>query len=110
MAEAAILSLPFVRAKVLNAEGRSGAKDLLYLKENIETTLATIVILNNGINIIGSVFIGEHVVFLFGQQWLGLAAAVVTFFIIVVSEIIPKTIGERYKTTFSLFFIGLCGS
>ncbi|MCX5680901.1 MAG: CNNM domain-containing protein, partial [Candidatus Omnitrophica bacterium] len=104
MAEAAILSLPFIRAKVLNEQGRRNAKDLFYLKENIETTLATIVIFNNGITIIGSIFVGERVVLLFGQQWLGPASAVITFLIIVFAEIIPKTIGERYKTTLSLFF------
>lgn len=104
MAEAAILSLPFVRAKSLVEQGRINSKDLFYLKENIEITLATIVILNNCINIIGSIFIGEYVVLLFGQQWLGFSAAVITFLIIILGEIIPKTIGERYKTTLSLWF------
>ncbi len=104
MAEAAILSLPFIRAKALAEQGRRNTKELLFLKENIETTLATIVILNNCINIVGSIFIGECVAQIFGEQWLGLAAAVTTFAIIVISEIIPKTIGERYKTTLSLVF------
>jgi CBS domain containing-hemolysin-like protein len=103
MAEAAVLSLPLVRAKVLSEQGKNGAKNLLYLKEHIDKTLATIVILNNIINIIGSIFVGQHAALLFGQQWLGLASALITFMVIVFGEILPKTIGERYKTTISLF-------
>jgi len=102
LVEAAVLSLPFVRAKVLNEQGKPGARDLLYLKEHIDKTLATIVILNNTINIIGSIFVGQHASLLFGEQWLGVISAIITFIIIVAGEIIPKTIGERYKTTLSL--------
>ena len=102
MAEAAVLSLPFVRAKVLHDQGKLGASDLLYLKENIDKTLATIVILNNTINIVGSIFVGQHAALFFGEQWLGVVSAFITFMIIVFAEIIPKTIGERYKTTISL--------
>jgi CBS domain containing-hemolysin-like protein len=102
MAEAAVLSLPFVRAKVLHDQGKSGSKDLLYIKEHIDKTLATIVILNNTINIIGSIFVGQHAALLFGQKWLGVVSALITFMVIVFGEILPKTIGERYKTTLSL--------
>jgi len=102
LSEAAILSLPFIRAKMLLEQGRRNAKDLLYLKENMDMTLSAIVIINNTINIVGSIFIGQHAAVVFGSQWLGLVSAIITFLIIVVSEIIPKTIGERYKTTVSL--------
>ena len=103
MVEAAILSLPFIRARILDEQGRANAKDLLFLKENIETTLSVIVVLNNTIQIVGSIFIGQSVALLLGEQWLGVASAVITFAVIVVAEIIPKTIGERYKTTISLW-------
>ncbi len=102
MVEAAILSLPAVRARIIHEEGRRNAKPLLSVKENIHITVASIVILNNSINIVGSIFVGQRVTMLFGSQWLGLASAVFTFMIIVISEIIPKTIGERYKINISL--------
>jgi len=103
MSEAAVLSLPSIRAKVLCQQKKPNSKDLLYVKEHISYVVASIVILNNAINIIGSIFIGQQVIVKFGNQWLGIASAVITFSIIVASEIIPKTIGERYKTTISLF-------
>jgi len=104
MAEAAILSLPMIRARILAEQKKHhNSKIVLYLKENISTTIAAIVIVNNSINIIGSIFIGQKIALRFGDQWLGLASAALTFIIIIAGEIIPKTIGERYKTTIALW-------
>ena len=97
MSEAAILSLPLVRARILVEKKRKHAKDVLYLKENITSTIASIVVVNNAVNIVGSIFIGQLVAARFGNQWLGVASTVLTFSIIIVAEIIPKTLGERYK-------------
>lgn len=102
MAEAAILSLPLVRARILSDQKRKGAGDLLFIKENINSAIATIVVLNNSVNIVGSIFVGQKVLRLFGNEWLGIASAFITFLIIVISEVIPKTIGEHYKLTISL--------
>ncbi len=104
MSEAAVLSLPLVRARILREQGRKNSKDLLYIKENITHTIASIVIINNAINIVGSIFVGQKVALKFGNQWLGVTSTILTFSIIVISEIIPKTIGERHKVPLSLFF------
>lgn len=104
MAEAAILSLPLIRARILHEQNRRNARTLLFVKENISYGLASIVILNNAINIAGSIFIGEQVAIRFGNQWLGITSTVMTFSIIVAGEVIPKTLGERHKVPLSLFF------
>ena len=104
MAEAAVLSLPLIRARILYEQNRRNAKDLLYIKENIPHILACIVMLNNAVNIAGSIFIGEQVALRFGNQWLGIVSTVMTFSIIIAGEIIPKTVGERHKIPLSLFF------
>lgn len=104
MIEAAILSLPLIRARILHEENRRNSATLLYIKSNIHITVASIVIINNAINISGSIFIGQQVTRLFGEYWLAIAAVVLTFAIIVFGEVIPKTIGERYKVPISLFF------
>src|SRR3989338_447973 len=103
MSEAAILSLPMVRARVLYEQGRKNSKHLLYVKENISHAIASLVIINNAINIVGSIFIGNMVTTRFGNQWLGLTSTVLTFSIIILSEVIPKTIGERHKVGLSIF-------
>ena len=102
MTEAAILSLPLVKARILFDQKKKGAKDLLIIKENIHLAIATIVVLNNSINIIGSIFVGQWASRLFGNELLGVSSAVLTFLIIVISEVIPKTIGEHYKVRISL--------
>ncbi len=102
MTEAAILSLPLIRARILSEQKRKGSAALLFIKENIHLAVATIVILNNAINIIGSIFVGQRVALLFGSHWLGLASAALTFAIIIIAEVIPKTIGERHKVGVSL--------
>ena len=68
MTEAAILSLPLVRARILFDQKRKGSKDLLFIKENIHAAIATIVVLNNSINIIGSIFVAHQVLKLFGNE------------------------------------------
>ncbi len=103
LAESAILIIPLVRARILVEQKRKNSGDVLFLKENIRETIASIVIVNNAINIAGSIFIGQQVAHRFGDQWLGVASTVLTFTIIVVSEIIPKTFGERHKVSLSLF-------
>ena len=102
MVEAAVLSLPLVKARILADQKRKGSRDLLIIKENIHAAVATIVVLNNSVNIVGSIFVGQHALRIFGNEWLAISSALVTFLIIVVSEVIPKTIGEHYKVSVSL--------
>jgi CBS domain containing-hemolysin-like protein len=61
MIEAAILSVPLLRVRIMVEQKRLGSKDLLYVKENIALAVASLVILNNSVNIIGSMYIGEQV-------------------------------------------------
>lgn len=102
LSEAAFLSLPLLRARILNEQKKKNAKDLLYIKNNINDSITSIVFLNTVINVVGSIFVGEQITIKFGNQWLGVVSAVLTLSIIICSEIIPKTIGERYKIPLSL--------
>jgi len=81
---------------------RPNSKDVLFLKQNISLAISTIVILNNVINIAGAIFVGNLVTSLYGNEWLGIASAIMTLAIILLGEMIPKTLGERYKTPVSL--------
>jgi len=102
MTEAAVLSLSLVRARILHEKKEKGSCDLLFIKENIHSAVATIVIINNFVNIVGAVFVGQMAARIFGNQFLGIFSAVLTFAIIIISEVIPKTIGEHYKAGISL--------
>ena len=105
--EAAILSVSYTKAKEIlnNAKTKSKKKRAEYLiliKENIHKYITTIVVLNNVINIVGSIYIGVIASQIFGQVYLGLVSGILTFFIIMFSEIIPKIYGEKYSNEISL--------
>lgn len=104
MSEAAILSLPLHKAKLLVEQKRHGAKEVLYLKENIALTISGLAILNNFINIMGSIYVGNQVTLRYGDHWIGAISALMTFSIIVFGEIFPKYFGERFHLYVSVLF------
>jgi CBS domain containing-hemolysin-like protein len=64
--------------------------------------IATIVILNNIANIVGTIVVGFIAREILGSQWLGLVSGILTFLVILFSEIIPKTLGDRYSDQIAL--------
>lgn len=104
MSEAALFSVPISKVYLARDENRAGSSRLAAIKENMQRPISALVILNNLVNILGSVMVGyfaarEEVL---GEDWKGAFAGVLTFLIIVFSEIIPKTVGERYNLAISL--------
>lgn len=100
--EAALFSTPLVRVRQLAETKRQGAQALLTIRKNLGRPIASIVIMNNVANIVGSIIVGSIATRVLGSQWLGLFSGILTFLVIVFSEIIPKTLGERYAETISL--------
>jgi CBS domain containing-hemolysin-like protein len=100
--EAALFSVPYVRSRQLAMEGRRGAKALLYVRENMARPIATIVVLNNVANIVGSITVGAIALRVLGDEWLGVVSGALTFMVIMFSEIIPKTLGERHNESIGL--------
>jgi CBS domain containing-hemolysin-like protein len=99
--EAAIFSVPMNRVKMLAEKSRFG-KILLSLKESMERPIVTLISLSNLITITGSVLTGLLAESLFGEQWVGVFAAVLTFLIMVFAEIIPKRLGEKFAEPVAL--------
>ncbi len=105
--EAAILSVSYPHAKELLSSAHTKrdkirVKRLLEIKSNLQEYITTIVVLNNVVNIIGSIFIGLLASKIFGSYIVGVVSAVLTFLIILFSEIIPKLYGERFNKKISL--------
>lgn len=57
--EAALFSLPIVKAKQLAESKGTTGKALLWIRENMSRPIAAIVVLNNIANIVGSMVIGS---------------------------------------------------
>lgn len=105
--EAALLSISTAKVKERKNEAKTGkerrkAESLLGIKNNLQDYITTVVVLTNAINIVGSVFIGSLAAEIFGSSYVGVVSAVVTFLIIMFSEIVPKLYGEKYALKFSM--------
>ncbi|MBW4499131.1 MAG: hemolysin family protein [Scytonema hyalinum WJT4-NPBG1] len=94
--ETALFSVSVLRVRQLAQSKNPSAVALLAIREKMNRPIATIVILNNTFNIIGSILTGSIATKVLGDTWLGVFSGVLTFLIIIFGEIIPKTIGERY--------------
>lgn len=69
---------------------------LKILKDKIDQPLAAILTLNTLAHTVGATGVGAQVTVIFGDGYLGIASAIMTLLILVLSEIVPKTIGARY--------------
>ena len=100
--EAALLSVSLAKVKELNSTKKtSSTKRLLGIKLNLQKYITSIVILNNIINIIGSIYVGILATQFFGETYIGVFSGVLTFLIILFSEIIPKIYGEKFASQIS---------
>ena len=71
-------------------------EQLKLLKDQIDQPLAAILTLNTVAHTVGATGVGAQVTKVFGDGYLGIASAVMTVLILILSEIVPKTIGARY--------------
>ena len=94
--EAVLLSIsPSFVAQQEQDHPKLGAK-LKKFKQNIDQPLAAILSLNTIAHTVGAAGAGAQAAFIFGDAYIGVISAVLTFLILVLSEIIPKTLGAAY--------------
>ncbi|MEE8450680.1 MAG: hemolysin family protein [Thermoguttaceae bacterium] len=96
VAEAVLLSMSVPYIANLEAEGNKSAGLLAKLKGDIDRSLAAILTLNTIAHTVGAGGAGAEAAAYFGDQYVGIAMAVLTLLILFLSEIIPKTLGAVY--------------
>jgi CBS domain containing-hemolysin-like protein len=69
---------------------------LTKLKTNIDRPLAAILTLNTIAHTVGATAVGAQAAVVFGESSIAIVSAVMTMLILILSEIIPKTIGATY--------------
>jgi CBS domain containing-hemolysin-like protein len=94
--EAVLLSTPMSFLKVKEEEGLTRARHMIKLKLNIDRPLSAILSLNTVAHTVGAAGVGAQATKIFGEAYFGLVSAVLTILILVLTEIIPKTIGARF--------------
>ena len=77
-------------------EGNKTATLMKRYKSNVDRPVGAILSLNTIAHTIGSAGVGAESIKIFGEEYFGLISAILTLLILVLSEIIPKTIGASY--------------
>ena len=94
--EAVLLSVRRTYLERLKAEGAASAQTWEYLLNNRSRALAAILILNTVAHTFGAAGVGAQAAVVFKSIPVSVISAVLTFLILVFSEIIPKTLGASY--------------
>lgn len=95
--------------KLRAAEGKNYAKTLTKLKKDIDKPLIAILTINTIAHTVGAILVGvqaeslDYDVDVFGVNIVGIVSAIMTLLILVLSEIIPKTIGATYWKSLGRF-------
>jgi CBS domain containing-hemolysin-like protein len=94
--EAVLLSItPSFVAVMENSNSESG-KLLRKMKQDIDQPLSAILSLNTVAHTIGAAGVGAQAQVVFGNAYVSITSAILTLLILVLSEIIPKTLGATY--------------
>ena len=100
--EATLLSTPLSYITGLEEQGRKGAERLKKLKQNSDRPISAILCLNTIANTVGASIVGSLVYEVYGDAMVGVFSTIFTFCILIISEIIPKTIGASYWRTLAI--------
>ena len=100
--EAVLLSTPQSFLIVKYENGNAWAKLFVDLKTNIDKPLSAILSLNTVAHTVGAAGVGAQAVKVFGEASFGIISAILTILILVITEIIPKTIGARYRRNLAM--------
>lgn len=94
--EAVLLSVtPSYVERLQHERPKTGAQ-LAKVKNKLDESLSSILILNTFAHTMGAAGVGSQALQVFGPEWETLIAVVLTLIILYVSEIIPKTLGATF--------------
>ena len=94
--EAVLLSITPSYVENLTTEKPGSGQVITRVKERLDESLSSILILNTFAHTMGAAGVGSQAVQVFGPQWETLIAIILTLAILYFSEIIPKTLGATF--------------
>lgn len=94
--EATLMSTTLSYINLREEEGYKPASLMKKFKLETERPLAAILSLNTIANTVGAAGVGQQATEVFGSEWFGLCSGVMTVIILLVGEIVPKTVGTTY--------------
>ena len=99
--EAVLLSLNTSYIESLVSSGKRSGHILRDLKGQVEKPLAAILSINTIAHTVGAAGVGAQASVVFEDISIGVISAILTFMILVFSEIIPKTVGATFWRSFA---------
>ena len=94
--EAVLLACTPSFATLKEEEGSKTATRLKHYKADIDRPISAILSLNTIAHTVGAAGVGAQAAEIWGSDAVGVASAVMTLLILVISEIIPKVVGATY--------------
>ncbi|CAA6689636.1 MULTISPECIES: hemolysin family protein [unclassified Lentimonas] len=101
--EATLLTITPTQLQTAKSNGKQWALRLQGLKHNIDKPLSAILTLNTIAHTMGATGAGAQYTRVYGDATGGVFAAILTLLVLILSEIIPKTLGARYTLFFAPF-------
>ena len=105
--EAVLLSLPLSYLKSKSEDGNPSINRMIGYKEDVDKPLSAILSLNTVAHTVGAAGVGAQATKVFGEAYFGLTSAILTILILVLTEIIPKTLGANYNKSLLGFTSGI---
>jgi CBS domain containing-hemolysin-like protein len=103
IAESVLLSTPHAFLMVKAEKGNKWAAGFIEIKNKIDKPLSAILSLNTIAHTIGAAGVGAQAIKIWGEASFGIVSAILTILILIITEIIPKTIGANYWRGLSKF-------
>ncbi len=99
--ETALMATSKAKLHELDKQGITGVRRVLVLLEDTDVLLGTILLGNNLVNIGASALTTGIFISLFGEAGMLYATLLMTFFVLLFSEVLPKSIAARQPDAFS---------
>lgn len=94
--EAVLLSTPLSFIHTACEQNQKRSHLFLKQKSHVDKPLSAILSLNTVAHTVGAAGVGAQAVAVFGEAYFGIVSAILTILILVLTEIIPKTLGAVY--------------
>lgn len=95
--EAVLLSTTHAQIQLLADQGKKSGLLMAKLKEEIDRPLAAILSLNTIAHTIGAAGVGAQSLKIFGNGYVAVTSIILTVLILLLSEILPKTLGAQHS-------------
>jgi len=102
LVEAILYAVPASHVESLVASGSASGKILQNLRQKIDQPITAILSLNTMTHTLGAAIAGAIATRVLGDAWFGVFSAMFTLAILMLSEILPKTIGVVYSRPLSM--------